>query len=198
MEQAPLIVGLGGTTRAGSSSEKALAVSLRAAEREGAQVVMLAGPQLDLPMYAPERPERCDAARRLVALLRRCDGLIIASPSYHGTISGMLKNALDYTEDLSRDHRVYFDDCAIGLIACGAGWQGAGQALVALRAIAHSLRGWPTPLGAVLNTSTPLFDDSGACREPSAAFQLECVGRQVVQFARMKKALARVPSLAET
>lgn len=198
MEQAPLIVGLGGTTRAGSSSEKALAVSLRAAEREGAQVVMLAGPQLDLPTYAPERSERSEAARRLVALLRRCDGLVISSPSYHGTVSGMLKNALDYTEDMSRDERVYFDGCAVGLISCGAGWQGAGQALTALRAIAHSLRGWPTPLGAVLNTSNPLFDDSGACREPSSAFQLECVGRQVVEFARMKQAMARVLSLAET
>ncbi|VCU69280.1 NADPH azoreductase [Pigmentiphaga humi] len=197
MDYQPLIVGLGGTTRAGSSSEKALALSLRAAEREGARVAMLAGPELEMPMYAPERPERSGAAQRLTALLRRCDGLIIASPSYHGTISGLLKNALDYTEDLSRDERVYFDGCAIGLIACGAGWQGAGHALTALRAIAHSLRGWPTPLGAVLNTSIPLFDETGACRDAAAAFQLECVGRQVVQFARMKAALERVSSLAE-
>jgi len=197
VDQKPLIVGLGGTTRVGSSSEKALAISLRAAEREGAHVVMLAGPELELPMYAPERPERSPAARRLVGALRRCDGLIIASPSYHGSISGLLKNALDYAEDLSRDERVYFDGCAVGLIACGAGWQGAGQALTALRAIAHSLRGWPTPLGAVLNTSLPLFDDAGACREPSTTFQLETVGRQVVQFAKMAAAMRGTAALAE-
>ena len=123
----------------------------------------------------------------------KTSGIIIASPSYHGSISGLLKNALDYTEDLSSDERVYFDGCAIGLIACAAGWQGAGQTLAALRAIAHSLRGWPTPLGAMLNTSSKLFDEQGSCLDLSAKFQLESVGRQVVQFARMRNA-SRAPA----
>jgi FMN reductase len=184
----PLIVGVGGTTRAGSSTEKALMVALRAAEAEGAQILAVAGPALELPMYAPEKKERPPEAARLIDLYRRCDGLIIASPSYHGSISGLVKNALDYTEDLCSDARVYFDGCAVGLIACAAGWQGAGQTLAALRAIAHSLRGWPTPLGAMLNTSVPLFDEHGACLDLSAKFQLESVGRQVVQFARMHRA----------
>ncbi len=69
MEDQPLIVGLGGTTRPGSSSEKALAVSLRAAEQSGARTVMIAGPELELPMYAPEKKERSDAARKLVDFL---------------------------------------------------------------------------------------------------------------------------------
>lgn len=184
----PLILGAGGTTRSGSSSEKALMVSLHAAEAEGAKILSLVGPALDLPMYAPEKKERSPAAQKMIDLFRRCDGIIIASPSYHGSISGMLKNALDYTEDLSSDDRVYFDGCAIGLIACAAGWQGAAQTLTALRAIAHSLRGWPTPLGAMLNTSSKLFDDNGACLDLSAKYQLESVGRQVVQFARMRNA----------
>jgi FMN reductase len=183
----PLIIGLGGTTRAGSSSEKALRISLRAAASEGAEVVLVAGPSLDLPMYAPEKKERSAQALRLVDLFRRCDGLIIASPSYHGSISGLVKNALDYAEDLSGDERVYFDGCALGLIACAAGWQGAGQTLAALRSIAHALRGWPTPLGAMLNTSARLFDADGVCLDLSANFQLETVGRQVVSFARMHR-----------
>ncbi len=40
----------------------------------------------------------------------------------------------------------------------------------------------------MLNTSSKLFDDSGACLDLSAKFQLETVGRQVVQFARMHQA----------
>lgn len=180
----PFIIGIGGTTRAGSSSEKALMVSLRAAEAEGAEIACVTGAALDLPMYAPERTERSSGAADLVRLIRRCDGVIVASPAYHGSLSGLVKNALDYAEDCSRDPRPYFDGCAVGLIACAAGWQGAGQTLAALRAIAHSLRGWPTPLGAMLNTSTRLFDDTGQCLDLSAKFQLETVGRQVVQFAR--------------
>ena len=184
----PLIVGIGGTTRPGSSTEKALQVSLRAAEAEGAQTVIVAGPALQMPMYAPESKERSPEAAQLVSLLRRCDGLIIASPSYHGSLSGLVKNALDYTEDLRDDERVYFDGCPVGLIACAAGWQGAGQTLAALRAIAHSLRGWPTPLGATLNTATRLFDDLGACLDLPTKAQLETVGRQVVQHVYMQRA----------
>jgi FMN reductase len=187
MDYQPFILGLGGTTRGDSTSEKALIISLRAAEAEGARVDLVAGPGLELPMYAPERVWRVPAARRLVELYRKCDGLVIASPSYHGSISGLLKNALDYAEDLRSDPRCYFDECPFGLIACGGGWQGAGQTLAALRSLAHALRGWPTPFGATLNTSTPLFDSAGACTVEAVRGQLETIGRQVVQFARMRR-----------
>jgi FMN reductase len=192
VKRKPLVLGIGGTLRAGSSSEKALRFSLRAAEAEGADVELLCGRALELPMYDPDATQRSTAALRLVELLRACDGLIIASPSYHGSISGLLKNALDYTEDLSGDPRAYLDGCAAGLISCGAGWQGSSQALAALRSIAHSLRAWPTPMGAVLNTATPLFDE-GRCTDGPARFQLETVGTQVAQFARMRLAAAGRP-----
>jgi FMN reductase len=185
-DKRPVILGIGGTPRPGSSSERALAVSLRAAEAEGAEVTMLSGPQLILPMYNPDKAERSAEAQRLIDAFRRCNGVIVASPAYHGSISGLVKNALDYTEDLRADPRPYFDGLAVGCIACAAGWQAAGQTLAALRSIAHALRGWPTPLGAMLNTSAKMFDGDGTCIDLSAKFQLETVGRQVVQFARMK------------
>lgn len=193
MTHRPFIVGIGGTSRAGSSSEKALMVSLRAAEEDGAEIAWMSGPELDLPMYAPDNKDRSEPARRLVDLLRRCEGLIISSPAYHGSISGLVKNALDYAEDLSRDQRVYLDGCAVGLIACAAGWQGAGQTLTALRSIAHAIRAWPTPLGAMLNTSVKMFDENGICLDLSAKFQLESIGKQVVHFARMQQGRHDLP-----
>lgn len=183
----PLILGIGGTTRAGSSSENALVTCLRAAERNGARTAIIAGPGLVLPMYAPENPVRSHSALRLVALFKECDGLIISSPSYHGSMPGLLKNALDYTEDLRSDKaRTYLDGCAAGLISCGAGWQGAGQTLVTLRSIAHSLRAWPTPLGVMINSSNPIFDQDGLCVDASVRQQLELVAWQVVEFAKMR------------
>lgn len=179
----PFILGIGGTPRAGSSSERALAVSLKAAAERGAETRLISGPELDLPMYNPGNSTRTETAERLLEMFRRCDGIIIASPAYHGSISGLVKNALDYTEDLRTDARVYFDGLAVGCIACAGGWQAAGQTLAALRAIAHALRGWPTPLGAMLNTSGKLFDEQGNCLDLSAKMQLETVGRQVVDFA---------------
>lgn len=182
----PFIIGLGGTPRIGSSSEKALAISLNAAAEGGAETLLIPGPDLDLPMYNPSDPVRTAGAQRLIETFRRCDGVIIASPAYHGSISGLVKNALDYTEDMRADKRIYFDGLAIGCIACAGGWQAAGQTLAALRAIAHALRGWPTPLGAMLNTSGRLFDETGACLDLSAKMQLETVGRQVLEFATQR------------
>lgn len=184
----PFIVGMGGSTRAGSSSEKALAASLRAAEAAGATTLLFDGPSLMLPLYAPGNPERSDGARALVEALRAADGVIIASPGYHGSISGMIKNALDYVEDMAKDERIYFEGKAVGLIACAAGWQATGSTMAALRSITHALRGWPTPLGVTINTVGRLFDEEGHAIDPVVADQLSLLGRQVVEFALHREA----------
>lgn len=181
----PRILGIGGTTRVASATERLLRISLAAAEAEGAKVDIVTGQALDVPMYAPGAA-RDEPAQRLVEAFRSCDGIIIASPTYHGSISGLLKNALDYTEDLRSDRRVYFEGCAVGCICSAGGWQAAGQTLATLRAIVHALRGWPTPMGVIANTSLPLFDAQGQLIDEALRHQLENVGRQVALFCAMK------------
>ena len=182
----PLIVGIGGTPRLGSSTQRAMDIALAAAQAQGARIKSICGPDLLIPMYTTELAERTEKSLALVQAIRECDGLIIASPAYHGSLSGLIKNALDYTEDLRTDPRVYLDGIAVGLIACAGGWQAGAQTLAALRSIVHALRGWPTPLGASLNTSTGIFDAAGNCVDLSTRMQLESVGLQVVEFARMR------------
>lgn len=181
-----LVVGVGGTTRANSSSQKALHVALRAAEAAGAETTLLTGSQLQFPIYEPSEQTRTEDAKRFIDLLRRAHGLIIASPGYHGSVSGLIKNALDYIEDLRDSDPPYLDGRAVGCIACALGWQAAGTTLAAMRSIVHALRGWPTPMGAAINSALPVFDEDGSCADELAKFQLELVGRQVVEFARMR------------
>ncbi|MBI1196784.1 MAG: FMN reductase [Phenylobacterium sp.] len=182
--QRPLIVGLGGTTRAGSSTERLLRRALRLAEAGGARVELFAGDDLALPHYAPERPARDSAAARLVEALRAADGLLIASPGYHGSISGLVKNALDYAEDLRGDPRPYFEGRAVGCIAGAYGWQAANSTLSALRAVVHALRGWPTPLGVAANSAVLAFDPEGACVDDALDGQLSIMVGQVLWLAR--------------
>lgn len=184
----PFILGLGGTPRAGSSTEMALRTCLATAEAGGADTLLLGGRELLLPIYQPGLAHQTPQSRRLVEALRRCDGLVIASPSYHGTVSGLVKNALDYAEELNGTERVYLDGVAIGLVACAGGWQAAGQTLATLRGVAHALRGWPTPFGAAIRTAPAMFDQDGFCLDQEARSQLELVGRQVLSFARMSLA----------
>jgi FMN reductase len=181
---APLVVGIGGTMRPGSGTERVLRAALAAAERRGARTSLLAGPDLDLPMYAPQAGERTAAARALVDRIARADGVIVASPAYHGGVSGLVKNALDHVEELRDSRRPYLDGRAVGCIACAGGWQAAVATLSGLRSIVHALRGWPTPLGVALNTSEPVFGPDGALADGAALGQLEILADQVVSFAR--------------
>ena len=170
--------------RPGSTTEKAMRLSLAAAERAGARTTLICGDALLLPMYQPEIQERTEAARSLIAELSQADGIILGSPGYHGSISGFVKNALDYAEDLRKDARPYFSGRAVGCIATAGGWPGAVNTLGALRDIAHALRGWPTPLGAAINSSEPVFDEAGQCLVPRVAQILQGIADEVMSFTK--------------
>jgi hypothetical protein len=121
----PLILGLGGTARPNSTSEKSVRVALAAAEKMGARTILIDGPHLArLPLYAPDRVERTEDEIAFVEAARGCDGIIVATPGYHGSLSGPIKNALDLLEDTSRDERTYLDGCAFGSIVTAFGWDG--------------------------------------------------------------------------
>lgn len=186
----PCIVGIGGTTRPGSSSEKALRYALSLAADQGAEVERFDGASINLPMYAPESPARSEAAQRLIAALRRANGVILSTPCYHGSVSGLVKNALDYTEDMCRDPDPYLDGRAVGLIVCGHGWQSTGVVLSACRSIVHALRGWPTPMGVAINTQVESFDEHGAGLSEQSGRQMSTMVAQVLEFARLRALLA--------
>jgi FMN reductase len=186
----PLIVGIGGTTRPGSSTERALTIALRAVEAGGGETRLLGGEFLSrLPIYNPAIPEPTPEQSELAEAVRLADGVIVASPGYHGSISGVIKNALDTLEMLRGDARPYLTDRAVGCVITAEGWQAAGTTLTTLRSIVHALRGWPTPFGAALNATGGLFDAEGGCIEAKDAWQLATVGEQVLDFAKMKARL---------
>lgn len=177
------ILGIGGACRQGSASERALQVACEAAAEIGAEITTITGPDLMLPMYGSEESSSHQGALRLVEAMRDAEGILIASPAYHGTISGMLKNALDYTEELRTDERQYLDGLAVGCIAIAGGWQAASSTLQSLRQISHALRAWPTPFGAAINSTASIQDEPGPWKPDEAATnQLRMVGHQVVQF----------------
>ena len=178
-----MILGIGGTISPTSSSDTAIRVTLDRVAALGADTRLFAGADLkQLPMYDPTATHRTREASELVDAFRACSGVIISSAAYHGSISGMLKNALDYIEDLSRDDRVYLSGVPVGLISVAKGWQAGVNNLATLRMIVHSLRGWPTPYGAVINTS-PLPGETP--EELAVNESLAIVAGEVVRAARM-------------
>lgn len=178
------IVAIGGTVNPGSTTEQALRLAAATAGAGGAEVQVFGGAYLaKLPHYGSAEHQKGNGSE-LVEAVRAADGLLIAAPGYHGTISGLVKNALDFLEDLSKDTRPYLDGRAVGLIATAYGDQATMSTLITMRAIVHALRGWPTPMGATIRTYHGLFSPDGECLEDRARLQLEMVGHQVLRGAR--------------
>ena len=184
-EAQPLVVGIGGTIGGISSTERALRIALDAAAGQGFRTRMFGGADMArLPLYDPKAPERTPEEREFVDAVRGASALIIASPGYHGSISGVVKNALDLLEETARDvDRPYLADMPVGLIATAYGWQATGSTIAALRSIVHALRGWPTPFAAAINSQIVKFDENGGASDPAVLEQLALVGRQVARFA---------------
>lgn len=177
----PRILAIGGSTTPLSASERALRIA--GEQCSGADVTYLTGRALMLPIYDTETSDRDPAAEAVIEAFRSADGIIIASPGYHGSISGMLKNVLDYVEDLRRDERPYFDGRAVGLIAVAHGWQTAVGTLQHLRQVVHSLRGWPTPLGVAINDAAGLIGSGVEDSDPHVVAQLQAMADQVTSMA---------------
>lgn len=186
----PTILGIGGTVRAGSSTERALMAALGVAATAGARTRLLGGAFLaTLPIFDPRPGGPTPEQLQLTQAVAEADGIIIATP--HGSISGVMKNALDTLELGRGEPQPYLSGKPVGTIVTAAGSQAGGTSLLTLRAIIHALRGWPTPFGATLNAAAPLFDEAGACCDPRDSAQLATVAEQVVEFVLMRAAFRR-------
>jgi FMN reductase len=179
-----LIVGLGGSTSRHSRSLAALQTALEGAVDAGAEVELLDIRQLDLPIYNPEDEDaaRPDSVARLIESCRAADGLLWSSPLYQGTISGALKNALDWLHPLGKLDPPYLHDKVIGLISAAGGTQGL-QAINTMEFAVRALRGWAVPYVVPVAAAYRIFDQEGRITDEGIELQLKTLGGEVVRVA---------------
>ena len=176
-EQQPFIVGLGGSMGAASTTLALLTAALDRCAARGARTELFGADVLaSLPIFTTHGTEQSAVAAQLADAVRRADAVLIATPGYHGGISGLVKNAIDYLELLREDVRPYLEGRAVGVIVAAAGWQAVGSTLVSVRSTVHALRGWPTPFAVGVNTVEQQLDD------PRVAGALDILTDQVLQF----------------
>ncbi len=175
------MVGLGGSVEEQSQSELALRAVLAALDRRGAATTLFSGAQLDFPPYHTGAPLPAGALA-YVSAVRQADAVVISSPGYHGTVSGLVKNALDYLEELRTDARPYLHGRPVGLIAVARGWQAAVSTLATLRQITHALRGWPSPFGLTVNSAVSSFGDDARPDSPQVGESIEILADQLASW----------------
>jgi FMN reductase len=143
---APTLILLGGSLREHSRSRALLRTALTFAQERGIDAEMLDLRELDLPMFLPDRTFDAypignqDTIAHLLAAYRRAHAMIWASPTYHGTVSGVFKNAIDFAELLAQDACPYLQGCAVGIIAVND-----TRTLTAMSHCVHDLRAWLAP-----------------------------------------------------
>jgi FMN reductase len=176
------IVGLGGSLAQNSKSRAALLTALAGAEAAGARTELLDLRELDLPMYNPDHERAAGPAAKLIETCYTADGLLWSSPLYQGTISGALKNALDWLHPLGRRDPPYLHDKVIGLISAAGGTQGL-QAINTMEFATRALRGWAVPYVVPVALAARVFDAEGRVQDQAVELQLKTLGGEVVRVA---------------
>ena len=91
------LIGIGSSLRKNSSSTKILRMVLEKSQRYGANAELIELHKINLPIFNPNKPrEISDDITKLNNQMRNADGFILATPDYHGSMSGGMKNFLDY------------------------------------------------------------------------------------------------------
>lgn len=175
------VVAISGSLREGSHTSMALRIALDGAANAGAETRFIDLRDYDLVFAGSGIESRVPGVARLAEEVRSADGILLGTPEYHGSFSGVLKNALDL---MGFDE---FEGKMIGLIGISAGRLGAFDALNSLRNIGRALHAWVVPEQVSIQEASSCFDEQGRLKNPELEQRLFQLGRRVADFARLHK-----------
>jgi len=109
MTKKPKILAFAGSLREHSYSKRVVRTAIKGAENAGAEVTYIDLRDYPMPIYNADDHEKDGFhvnAAKLQKLLSEHDGLLICSPEYNGSLSGALKNAIDWTSRQSDEFKM--------------------------------------------------------------------------------------------
>jgi NAD(P)H-dependent FMN reductase len=160
----------------------ALSIALAGAQEKGAAVELVDLRDYGLPFCTGETQDASQntpGVQRLRQSVREASGVILATPNYHGTLSGVLKNALDLMSVQE------FEGKVVGLVGVSGGRMGGANTLNTLRAIGRTLHAWVIPWEAWVYDASSAFAADGSLGDAAIEERLKDVGRKVARLTRM-------------
>ncbi|MCZ6678088.1 MAG: NAD(P)H-dependent oxidoreductase [Candidatus Poribacteria bacterium] len=173
------VVGLCGSIRSGSYTRRVVNLALSGATEVGAQTELIDLREYQL-MFCGEIEEEADYppdVSKLCQKVQGAQGIILGTPEYHGSFSGVIKNAIDL---MGFDE---FSGKMVGLVGVSGGSMGALNALSALRTVGRQLHAWVVPSQATVPQASEAFDDDGNLLDKRLEKRITDVGREVARFA---------------
>ena len=187
MNRAVKILAFAGSTRRESLNRRLVRVAAEGAGEAGAAVTPLDLADLPPPLFdqdleqAEGLPEN---ARRLKALLIEHDGFLIASPEYNSSISGVLKNAIDWASRRAEGEPplAAFAGKAAALMSASPGALGGLRGLVHVRAILANLGVLVLPQQKALPRAHQAFTDDGLLADPKMHSEVTALGARLTEM----------------
>jgi NAD(P)H-dependent FMN reductase len=167
------VLGVAGSTRQNSYSTRALKIALEHANTRGAEVRLLELNRIVLPLYNPSAPASKEVEHAAEALAW-ADAFILASPDYHGSVSGALKNFLDH----------FYEEFAgkmFGYIV--ASHEKGLTVMEQMRTAVRQCYGWSMPYGVSINGPQDFTGQETANARLSS--RLRMMARDLVIYGRL-------------
>jgi NAD(P)H-dependent FMN reductase len=181
------LLAIGGSTRATSRSLQAMRAILATAPDHGLDVEIASVHDLSLPVYNDDIPldEQPASLRRLIEQVAGADAYLICSPTYHGSMSGAIKNVLDSLHIVQRQPGSSFDGKPVALAAYGG--PTAINVVNTLQTVVRSMRGTLVPT--VVTVARDAFDpDTGTIADAQTVKRADAMLGEIATFVAMRRA----------
>ncbi len=183
----PKILAFAGSTRTDSFNKKLVKVASAGANEAGADVTVIDLRDFSMPLYDDdlEKQEGLPTnVLKLKDLMVAHHGFLISSPEYNSSISGVLKNMIDWTsrprdgEPSSACHQ----DKIVGLMSASPGALGGLRGLVHVRAILENMGIIVLPNQVAVSKAHEAFDEQGNLNDKKQEQNMKSIGPKLVQM----------------
>ncbi len=177
------VVALVGSTRKNSTTRKAVDIVTSEIKKHDIEVDIIHFADVKLPIYEGDldKEHYPTEVKQFIEKMAEADGVILASPEYHGSVSGVLKNALDYVGAREMSGK-------IAAIVCTAGSKlGAANTVNTLHQICRNLHAWALPQSPSIPASYEAFEPDGSLKDDNLQGRLEALGGSLAEELTMRK-----------
>ena len=183
----PRILAFGGSLRRDSFNQKLAAIAAAGAREAGAEVTLITLRDFPLPLFDADLEDASglpEAAKKLKALFREHDGLLIASPEYNSSVTAALKNAIDWVSRQESDDEPALSALTgktAALVSASPGALGGLRGLVHLRAILGNISITVLPQQIAVSKAHEAFNADGTMADAQQAASIRHVGASLAQ-----------------
>lgn len=183
----PKILAFAGSTRTDSFNKKLVKIAATGATEGGADVTVIDLRDFAMPLYDGDLEQQQGLpsnAKKLKDLMLSHQGLLISAPEYNSSISGVLKNTIDWVSRPSagEESLACFKGKVAGIMSASPGGLGGLRGLVHVRAILENISVLVIPDQIAVGKAHEVFNADGTLKDKKQEDQVKRIGSSVAKL----------------